>query len=270
LAYPNLVIIGAPKAGTTSVFNWLALHSEVCVSSVKETYHFFVRDEEVNGIKAFTEDDFVNYQTYFKNCNNSKIICEATPEYLYSQSAIHAFKKINNGCKFLFITRDPAERIYSEYIFHRYKTKRFKGDFSTYVGYENGYFSGKKVKYGFYKNYLQNWIDAFGNDRIIQMEFDDLKSDSIDFMKSLSEKIGIDPNEFNQINLGQKNKSVKIKNRKLHLALIAVANRVPKSIVELLSPIYYKLNSGSVPKKTREEQELINQLKSYYNKEIAI
>ena len=37
---PNLVIAGAPKSGTSSVFRWLADHPQVLGSSVKETYYF--------------------------------------------------------------------------------------------------------------------------------------------------------------------------------------------------------------------------------------
>ena len=37
---PNLVIAGVPKAGTTSLFNYLAQHPDICPSDVKETRYF--------------------------------------------------------------------------------------------------------------------------------------------------------------------------------------------------------------------------------------
>jgi len=42
--FPNLVIAGAPKSGTSSLFFWLAAHPEVCGSQKKETY--FLADKD--------------------------------------------------------------------------------------------------------------------------------------------------------------------------------------------------------------------------------
>ncbi|MEM6738278.1 MAG: sulfotransferase domain-containing protein [Bacteroidota bacterium] len=265
MPYPNLVLIGPPKSGTTSVFNWLSEHSEVCTSRIKETYHFFQRDEEENGIKKFTQEDFNKYQIYFEECPNcSKCVIEATPEYLYSESAIGAFQQIKKPIKFLFIYRDPAERMFSDYQFHRYKTKRFKGTFEEYIGYNEGNFESKKMKLGEYQKYLRKWIDAFGSDKILKMNFDDLKKNPRGFMKELARKINIDPMQFEKLDFHQKNKTVKIKNRALHLALLKLAENTPKPLINILSPIYYKLNSGTVPEITANERNLKQKLKKYY------
>ena len=37
---PNLFLAGFPKAGTTSLFSWLAAHPEVCGARPKEPGHF--------------------------------------------------------------------------------------------------------------------------------------------------------------------------------------------------------------------------------------
>ena len=37
---PNLYIIGAAKAGTTSIYQYLQQHPEVYMSPIKETYFF--------------------------------------------------------------------------------------------------------------------------------------------------------------------------------------------------------------------------------------
>ena len=223
-----------------------------------------MRDDEKVEVKDFGEKDFDSYQEYFKHCQATKLIVEATPEYLYSRSAIQAFKKIDQPIKFLFIYRDPAERMFSDYQFHRHKTKRFKGSFESYVDYQNGRFKGKKVKMGYYQTYLSKWIDAFGKDRILEMDFNDLKKDSSSFMRKLASNIGIDPEGFNQIDFHQKNKTVKIKNRKLHVWLINLSSKIPQSLVDLLSPVYYQLNSGAVPRKTKRDEEIIDALRKHY------
>ena len=47
---PNLFIVGAPKSGTTSIYNYLKNHPEVFMSPIKEP-HFFAKD--------FIEDEFI-------------------------------------------------------------------------------------------------------------------------------------------------------------------------------------------------------------------
>ena len=34
---PKVIIAGAPRSGTTSIFEWLSDHLEVCASTEKET-----------------------------------------------------------------------------------------------------------------------------------------------------------------------------------------------------------------------------------------
>ena len=263
---PHLIIIGPPKTGTTSIFNWISMHPDVCASNKKETYHFFVKDEEEKGIQQFSETHFDDYKKYFKECKaNHKVIVEATPDYLYSESAIKAFSQFEVTPKFLFIYRDPVERMYSDYLFHRYKTKRRTVDFDEYIGFKpESSFSGKKVKQGYYEKYLRKWIEAFGQDNIITMHFENLKKNPNEFMQNLCKRIEIDPSFYQKLTLDPKNKTVKIKNRYLHLILLKVIKFIPKSIIQRVRPIYYKLNSSPVPKKNEKDSLLLNHLRNHY------
>ena len=73
----NFVIGGTEKAGTTSVFDWLSAHPQVCASSRKETDFF--RD-------GFTGDpvaDARRYAGFFESCGGNKpVLMEASPGYL--------------------------------------------------------------------------------------------------------------------------------------------------------------------------------------------
>ncbi|MFV2040601.1 MAG: sulfotransferase [Candidatus Hydrothermarchaeales archaeon] len=37
---PNLFIVGAPKSGTTSLYNYLKQHPDIFMSKCKETFYF--------------------------------------------------------------------------------------------------------------------------------------------------------------------------------------------------------------------------------------
>ncbi|MGL6342534.1 MAG: sulfotransferase, partial [Waterburya sp.] len=44
---PNLIIAGAPKAGSSSLFHWIAAHPEVYGAPCKETFYFIDRDSSL-------------------------------------------------------------------------------------------------------------------------------------------------------------------------------------------------------------------------------
>ena len=87
---PNVVIAGAPKCGTTSLFAWLADHPDVCGSNVKEARYFLDPDDPLfDEISNFRDHGLAGYEAYFTDCEERKaqVVLEATPVYLYQQTA---------------------------------------------------------------------------------------------------------------------------------------------------------------------------------------
>jgi len=135
---PNLFIVGAAKAGTTTIYDYLNLHPEVYMSPIKEP-HFFSKDiNPINFIDLYKKrvtfdiDDYFNknilqlkhiahinkldnYLKLFNKVINEKIIGEASTGYLYSNVAAEEIKKYNPAAKIIIVLRDPFERILSHY-----------------------------------------------------------------------------------------------------------------------------------------------------------
>lgn len=74
-----LIIAGTTKAATTSLFNYLADHPEICASNVKETRFFLDADYPLPAKYRF-EDGLDKYELYFVHCSASHIRMEATPD----------------------------------------------------------------------------------------------------------------------------------------------------------------------------------------------
>src|SRR3954463_13629169 len=74
---PNLVIAGVAKAGTTSLFNYLAQHPDICASDVKETRYFepLRYGEVLPPIESYT--------AHFRHRQGERYALEATPTYFY-------------------------------------------------------------------------------------------------------------------------------------------------------------------------------------------
>ena len=100
---PNFFIVGAPKCGTTSLYDWLQQHPNVFMAPVKEP-HYFNFDRR-GGIS-----DVDDYHKLFEGaCENQTAIGEASTHYFSSDVAIREIIKYNPLSKLIVCLRNPAE-----------------------------------------------------------------------------------------------------------------------------------------------------------------
>ena len=103
---PNFMIIGFPKAGTTSLHEYLAQHPKIIGSWMKET-HFFSYGYK-KGIKFY-------YKFYDFYKGKDFLYFESSPEYIYYPQALNRIKKMNPKMKFIVCLRNPIELSYSSF-----------------------------------------------------------------------------------------------------------------------------------------------------------
>ncbi|MBA2566920.1 MAG: hypothetical protein H0V08_03905, partial [Thermoleophilaceae bacterium] len=75
---PNLVIAGPGKAGTTSLFAYLARHADVCASRVKQAQYFSPAPYRAGGGTGQVAD-----LDYLDHWRSEPYRLEATPSYFY-------------------------------------------------------------------------------------------------------------------------------------------------------------------------------------------
>ena len=111
---PNIILAGAPKCGTTSVFDYLNGHPEICASSVKETYYLMDEDYSLAGEYNIHEHGLKGYEHYFSHCRSAagKLRLEATPDYLYQMTPLKEIPKWPETPKLFFGLRKPEDRVY--------------------------------------------------------------------------------------------------------------------------------------------------------------
>jgi len=103
--WPNFMIVGAPKCGTTSLAGWLGGHPQAFMSEPKEPF-FFCSDIE-HSAKIKSIDD---YRELFSSVSFHHVaIGEASTLYLVSSSAISNIERYNPRMKYIVMTRDPFE-----------------------------------------------------------------------------------------------------------------------------------------------------------------
>ncbi len=122
---PNFFIIGAPKAGTSSLYYYCSLHPDIYMCEPKEPGFFITFDPKyINHYTIISSGDrkwdvcrYFDYQEYLSLFQNTdKIIRgEATTGYLLDKNAASWINKLMPDAKLVAVLRNPIERMISEF-----------------------------------------------------------------------------------------------------------------------------------------------------------
>ena len=210
MKYPNLYIVGAMKAGTTTIFNALSLHPEIFVPAIKEP-NYFCTDLYKYGLGASSEptskllkrvsngeklhyahiQDYSAYSQLFDSCRYEKYSVDCSTTYLYSSVAAYKIASVTTNPKIIIILRNPIHRAFSEFLMNcsiGIATPPFhsaldleeidikKGRFPIYHRY---------VTAGLYFKQINRYFETFGRSNVLILNFDQLKSDYSGLMKKL-------------------------------------------------------------------------------------
>ncbi|MGH3745117.1 MAG: sulfotransferase family protein [Mycobacteriales bacterium] len=163
---PDLVVIGAPKAGTTSLAQWLAGHPDVRMSATKELEFF----------DLYADRGLAWYREQLPPGGPGLVVGEATPTYLGHPSAPVRAAAALPEARFVAVLREPVSRAWSNYWFF------------CQLGVESRSWPralraerrGRGVDYlgrGRYAEQLARWDAAVGPERVLVVLFDDLVAD---------------------------------------------------------------------------------------------
>jgi hypothetical protein len=107
---PDYVIIGAQKAGTTSLHGYLAAHPQVNVSTVKEVHYF---DKSYNYCRG--ENWYRWHFPLALGKNRHKLCGESSPFYLFCPVTPARMAALLPNAKIIVLLRNPVDRAFSHY-----------------------------------------------------------------------------------------------------------------------------------------------------------
>ena len=111
---PDLFILGAPKSGTTSLYEYLKGHPEVFMSVVKEPC-YFSRDlalDDSGNFLVFGRDE-KHYFDLFNDAGDAKRVGEGSTRYLYSNDAPALILEAQPNPFAIAMLRNPVDMIQS-------------------------------------------------------------------------------------------------------------------------------------------------------------
>jgi hypothetical protein len=115
MTLPNFLIIGAAKAGTTTLHTYLRPHPEIFMPARKEL-RFFAYDGTVENDYVFPVKTLAEYESYFAGVTGETAIGEATPRYLRTPSAAGRIHALLPDARLIVSLRNPVERSFSSYV----------------------------------------------------------------------------------------------------------------------------------------------------------
>ncbi|ELR96305.1 sulfotransferase domain-containing protein [Gloeocapsa sp. PCC 73106] len=285
LKIPNVIIGGAPKSGTSSLYNWLVAHPDICGSTIKETFYLMDQDNPlVHPQYNYHLQGITGYQRYFQHCNDAcSLRIEATTHYLYQQTALDVLGGIDPLPKVIFMLRKPSARLYSAYEFTRNNLATLDKNISftqaidliqnqplsTLEKCSNPRTAAnlkKAIQHSCYIEYLRKWREKFGSENMYVFLFEELKTEPRKFIQNLATKLKIDPEFYNKYDLSPRNEGLKIKNQVIHRNARKIAKKIPKSLLKnLLIDKYLGIFTSKKSKNiSQEDQKTLQQLDEYF------
>lgn len=189
---PRLIMIGAQKAGTTTLADALARHPSIMLGAEKEPDYY----------TRFYDRGLDWYQTNYPNGQAEWLLDASTA---YSSGFIdkrtntpfpvaQRIKETVDDPRILYILRDPVDRAYSSY----WHAKRYGNERRSVRDaiIENSIYA----KQGYYSEHLGYFLQHFPRKHILVLDFDDLRRNQQSVVKGVLDFLNLPPMDEHGLN----------------------------------------------------------------------
>lgn len=203
---PDFLVIGAQKAGTTSLYRYLAQHPSIFVHEVKEPHHLCFPadggplgwtgpgDDELEGRFARTLEE---YEALYEPAGE-RVTGDFSTGYLSAPGVPERAQALMSQARIIAVLREPVARAESAWWMWRARgveplpflaaleaepERRAKGWGPTF-GYADN---------GCYARHLRRWLDAVPRERLLVLTADELRARRHRTLARVLEFLGVDP-----------------------------------------------------------------------------
>lgn len=200
MTFPNFIVIGAAKAGTTALYWYLAEHPDVFMSPVKETNFFaYARDEQGKlcygdpQLHNFPIRSMSEYEALFEDVRVAPAVGEASPIYLECPYAAERIRAHNPHTRIICGLRDPVDRAYSDYLMYlRGQGRPFDPDRELSSAAEWAQPDSHWMRVSCYHDALARYFRQFPREQIHVFLFDDLKRNAAGVARDVYRFLAVD------------------------------------------------------------------------------
>ena len=189
---PTFLIIGAMKAGTTSLYHYLGAHPQVATTSYKAPEFFVAESNWRRGIDWYRQQFPVT---------GPEVRAVGEASNAYAKYPRHAGVPARIAAhlpdvRLVYVVRDPIARIRSHY-----QTKVAEG--SEKAPFSDAVFANHiYLDYSRYAMQIEQYLEHFPREQILVITSEDLRASRESTVRTVYEFIGVDP-DFSPADLGR-------------------------------------------------------------------
>ena len=207
--FPNLFLIGAPKAGTTFLHAQFSKSSDIFCALNKEPFYFIRQSIEylLHGPdrKKYPllpeARDKNSYLALYKNWANETYAIDASTFYLSAPGSAQSISETCPDARIIAILREPVSRAYSHYLMGL-RDGWFKEDLEFVIEHEleeiktpeepwGGHY--RQIRNSLYLNGLKDYYERFGADKMRVYLFEDIVKKPEEVLADVSKFLNIEP-----------------------------------------------------------------------------
>lgn len=195
---PNFLIVGAPKAGTTSLYYYLAKHPDVFMSSPKEVNFFSHEEIKSQNLyyQAFYVETLREYEKLFQRADGKIAIGEASVSYLFYKNVPSKIKSLLPAVKIIILLRNPIERAFSHYLMdyrmglvHRSLEEIIQ---NHKTNKNNTLYYQQYIELGLYYQQIKRYLDLFNHNNVKIYVSEEFKNNPRELFQDISEFLEIE------------------------------------------------------------------------------
>lgn len=261
----DFMCVGAPKCGTTWLYQMLNQHPQVFIPKEKELHYFNTLHPETHAQNPHYGKDISWYHAFFKNATLTQKKGDFSTSYLQDIDIASKLYQYNASVKIIMVLRNPIERAWSHFRF-LYSRGMIQND-----NFMEGIKTNKSIlTAGLYASPCLALLNKFGSDQVHIILFEELGHPN-KLIKAVFKFL--DLADFLPENIDIKVNTTKtIKNNMMHRTVTRIKHSSIKEVIQKLKlggilNNFYSLNSTqssgeNIPK------EIYDFLKKYYHDDL--
>jgi hypothetical protein len=258
---PDFLIVGAPRCGTTFMYEYLDQHPQIYMSPIKEPQHFATDLDSGSYLDSLSfMRDRQTYMALFDGARADQLTGEASTWHLYSKDAARNIKAANPEARIIIMLRDPVEMLYSLHGRRHYGGSEDLADFGEALAAEEDRKHGRRISpkarnvtalfyrdVGRYHDQVKRYLDVFGRDRVQIIIFEDFRADPAAAYRQTLDFLGVDTGfepDFNVVNASAARRSWRLQQLLLSPHVIRAARIVfPRRVRPYVGRIWDSINT---------------------------
>ncbi|MEE2907699.1 MAG: sulfotransferase [Planctomycetota bacterium] len=184
MTLPSFLIVGAMKAGTTTMFEDLAQHPDIYPPDHKEP-------GDLNYDAVFESAGRKVYEHNFRKCRSNKMTFEASTYYTmmptHQGSAQRARSLLGSDLKVIYIVREPVARTISHHR-HIMDSAGVGPDINQVVRDDPSL-----IDYSRYRFQIEPWLDSLGQDKVMVVQFESYITHRVSTIEAIHSFLGVSP-----------------------------------------------------------------------------